>query len=214
MNSKGTEFIVYGGSFNPPTDSHRAVLGAILHLTRFDNRVVFIEPAAEHAYGKPLLPLATRMEMANIAFADFQSRGACVTSFSSTLVHDNPKSTYSFLKALKSLMGQHAQIGLVVGGDQFNDILNNKWINSEDLLRDFKLYVIPRGEHTWESMRDRVVWRGLVNTVKILDNLYERYQTISSTQARDFFKNNDVESAKKIVPYGISEYCVEHNLYR
>lgn len=211
------EIVVYGGSFNPPTYAHYCVIKDFLFKKRFDGCKLFIEPVDAHAYDKQLLPYAVRAEMAAIAFAPLQSYGGVVTNFSRTLKVEDKKSTYSFLQALQSFLGRDVKVGLLIGSDQYEDIYKYKWLHSEELRRDFNIYVTPRGD---ADERDLLMRSSCGHTnhkgvrTEILNPLYEGYRSISSTAVRELLAEGKVEEAKRLLPDGVIEYCMDNKLYK
>ena len=217
MNNKPkTEFVVYGGSFNPPTMAHYKIVSDFLHTKRFAPCKLFIEPVGEHAYGKNLLPLPIRTEMARIAFEPLQRYGALVTNLGSTLKMDNNKSTYSYLTALKTFLGKEFSVGLLVGGDQAAEI-ESKWINGVELLREFNIYITPRGDedvnalYKWAMVRNSCYQN---SNVTVLDPIYEGYRDVSSTRIRGLLASWSEDAARSLLPDGVYEYCCKNKLYR
>jgi len=194
---------LYGGSFNPPTLAHRAVVCQTLATCPNVDRV-WIIPVLKHAYGKDLVDYSIRMHLCESLF----QRIPCThVSLLESELSSSTGSTYELLNYAKMSPGVDA-VSLIVGQDQAEQI-EDHWINGKSLIREFSIIVLPRGMGSSVSLP----WlKSSFHT--LLPALPADFQSISSTQARKSFaaKAPDSELLKLMAPETV-KLCYKLGLY-
>lgn len=206
--SDSTEYILFGGSFNPPTLAHHSMVNNLIRP--YLNRRILVEPVVDHAYGKDLVPYEHRLAMAKIAFSDLEEKGAYVTSFSKTLNLEDSRSTFCLLQGLTKFFGNNSKVSLLVGEDQAFDI-GSKWIKGMELLSQHKIYVYPRG---LDSRADELCNLYRNAELDILSQLSTSRTVISSSKVRALLAEGSLSEADEMLPYDILYYCRQNNLYQ
>jgi nicotinate-nucleotide adenylyltransferase len=130
---------LYGGSFNPPHHGHVLTATMVLCSGHFDE--VRILPVADHAFGKDLLPMATRAAMTRDAVAHLGPR-VVVDTIESAL----PSPSYT-VRTVRHILATEPDVALtlVLGADTWRD--RQRWHAWEELetLIGGRLVVFGRG---------------------------------------------------------------------
>jgi nicotinate-nucleotide adenylyltransferase len=110
---------LYGGSFNPPHVGHQLTVTLALCAGRFD--AVHVLPVADHAFGKALLPLATRVRLLEAAFGAFGPR-VVVNPVEASL----PAPSYT-VNTVAHLLAEHPdwELTLIQGADTWRE--RHRW---------------------------------------------------------------------------------------
>ncbi len=135
------EVIVYGGGFDPPHCGHFE--SASQALAAFPAARLFVMPSPTPAgaaglHKSPAAPFATRMAMAQVAFAGLGPR-VVVTSLESQL--PAPHFTLATLRAGRGHWGSN-RLALLIGQDQLASF--HEWHEPRSLLHEASLIVVPR----------------------------------------------------------------------
>lgn len=182
--------VVYGGSFNPMTLAHEAIVGTIAQTLDFSAMLVC--PAVVHAYGsKNLLHVDDRAAVCRAALRKFQDTGTKidVLDIEGLLYADAPSSrpgsTYILLRDLRTHQGysDSDEVFFVVGQDQAEDISNGKWYFSDRLVSEFTAIVVPRADGEITRANCHWVFDPRRNHI-VLPKLPEGVRDLSSTKAR------------------------------
>lgn len=192
---------LYGGSFNPPTLAHRAVVCQIL-ATCLDVDRVWITPAYKHAYGKHMADYHVRMQLCENLF---QSIPHTHVSLLESVLDSTTGSTYELLKYAVRTPDVDS-IRLVVGQDQAEQIAEH-WINGQRLLDEFSLIIVPRGDLGSVDLP----W---TKYHMVLPPLPKEFREISSTQARECFAKDNQEDLPKFLAPETIKFCNKLGLYR
>lgn len=214
--------IIYGGSFNPPTLAHRAILEHVYAFFGGDKIKRFIiAPVYSHAYGKSLADFGDRLAMCELAFSDFTAtagkseesgRSAIVTSIDRAL--NSGGSMYKFLREYWKMYSTHPMndfnFKILIGSDQALEI-HDKWIDGPKLISEYNFIIVPRGDY--QDTLTKCVW--LNNRYKehiILPPLPYYKRTISSTQAREQLSKH-CDSRDYVVSKEVKDFCLKNKTY-
>ena len=160
---------VFGAAFDPITTGHIAIIKAAQKLLKKDDKFyVLVSNTDEKDYNV----LCT--ERANIVNATLKS--ALKKDFEILI---QSKRMYSFLNE----KFKDERIGIIVGEDEWNSLLNNKWVNSEKLLQKHVFYVVRRTDNT-----DPLPETNRNNVFELC--LYDNYNNVSSSHVREVFYKN------------------------
>lgn len=183
--------VIYGGSFNPITRAHEAVIDSIMANIRPD--CLLVVPTRVHAYGnKVLAPIEQRVAICNAALAKYAND--CVlaadreTEVAGHMNKNHPEgTTLRYLmaeRALADIMFKgESHISFVVGQDQAEDIAQGKWYKGEQLVSAFHAIIVPRGQGGSIS-KENCPW-AFTGRHMILPALPADVADISSTKARE-----------------------------
>ncbi len=179
---------VFGGSFDPPHVAH--VLAAAWLLTAAPIDAVWVFPAAEHAFGKPLTDLALRLELSRRAFAVFGD---------AVVVRDDEGQLGAggrTLALIEHLCRQHPGIALrlVLGTDQVQQ--RHRWHRFDAIAALAPPIVLGRPGYPGEA--------DLQPAITLPD--------LSSTAIRDRLQRG--ESTAGLLPTAVAEIIAARGLYR
>lgn len=140
---------IYGGSFDPPTIGHMAVIRWLAQqYDRLDE--VWVVPAAEHAFNKRMVPCAlrTRMVLAML----LEAKQAKLWSGRQIRVVNRPETyTVEMVEALRVQHPEHQWI-VVVGADILTEA--SKWHRWDDLCRLAEILVVNRKGYEGSNLGD------------------------------------------------------------
>jgi|SRR6478672_13458886 len=127
---------LFGGSFNPPHVAHQMVALYVLETAPVDE--VWLVPAYEHAFGKPLAPFAERLAMCELAAAALAPR-VRVSPVEGDI--GGRSLTLRTVQRLRELHPEHT-FSLVIGSDLQGDVSN--WYGADELVRSVPFIVVNR----------------------------------------------------------------------
>lgn len=178
--------IVYGGSFNPPTKAHKEIIDKL--KSKFNPENIIIIPTGDSYTWKEVISFKDRYNMACIAFKD-----EIVLDIEQENVY---KGT---LNTLRYLSKSYKDLYFVMGADNLIQI--KKWINYEDLLKEFNFIVLKRNDIDIESFLDKEL-KEFKNKFKFIDFKND----LSSSLFRTLKDKNIVDS-------NVYEYIKINKLY-
>ena len=195
---------IYGGTFSPPHNGHKAALRAFMEQMKLDYAYVIPTGIPPHkSVGEQDDP-ARRLRMCELAFGDME--GVVVSDME---IRRGGKS-YT-VDTLRELSGENRRLFLLCGTDMILSL--DRWYGAEEIFRlCYPIYVRRENDKMIDGM--------LVSKVK---DYAERYGAIvrrvvcesvelSSTEIRA-----DVSAGRSIadkVPPAVAAYIAEHGLYR
>ena len=135
------ETIIYGGTFNPPTNCHREVISNCLEL--FPDSEVWVMPSGRRTDKPEMLDDDVRVTMLQIMVS------SCFTDKTNISVSrfeiDNlplPTSTFLTFMTLKEVFPER-NFSFVFGADSLADMPN--WGNGDFLRTNMNILAVPRG---------------------------------------------------------------------
>lgn len=181
--------IVYGGSFNPPTLAHKAIVDLLIDSFKPDNLIII--PTGNSYDRKEMLDFSYRYEMSRLAFP------SCIISD----VENHNEKYMGTLDTLNKLSDNYDDIYFVMGADNILGI--KTWIRWEELLKNYNFIIMRRDSLDIDTFINNEL-KEYKNHFKIIDIDYK----ISSTRVRDDIKNN-----KDLIDDKVYEYIIRNNLY-
>lgn len=186
------EIGILGGSFNPLHNGHLAVAAAALQRCALDEVWMMVSPENPLKQGMISTPAAERLAMTRRGVESFLKEHSAlkgrlkVSDFEFSL----PRPTYT-VTTLRALAGEYPGVRFrwIVGGDNLRSL--GKWLEPEEILRDYGLIVYPRGI---DPLPDP-----LPEGVTLLGG--EGLMDVSSTEIRRRMAAGDVENLP--VPEGV-----------
>ena len=188
--------LVFGGSFNPPTIAHEAIVAACLALTQFDQ--IWLMPSGERLDKHMGASDQQRLQMAHILknkrFAG--DARVCVSDFELEL--PRPTQTYRTANALQTAYPK-VVFWWAFGTDSFYAM--PRWQQGTQLQRTLNILLFKRGQ-------DDMVIQPNVMSMQLPSGLTD----VSSTAVRQALdKAEDIDQA---VSQPILRYIEQHKLYR
>ena len=201
MNNKKI-LAVFGGSFNPPLNSHFSLAQQIVN--EYDNieKVIFV-PVNSKYEKQDLLPNKHRYNMLKLV-CDKNDKFIL-----SDIEIKQDRQLYT-LETLELLQEQYPEYELcfTIGTDNLKSFPT--WNNPEELSKKFKILVIERDEDNIEAILDENVFlkEHRNSFIKLKKNIRSN---ISSSFARDKLKRG--KSIRYLTPDEIYYYIKENKLY-
>lgn len=174
---------VFGGSFNPPHMGHQ--IACLYLLEALGCAEVWLVPAAEHPFGKELLPFKHRAAMLELLAAPLGSR-VQINPVETTLSHGGK--TYETLRHLQRQYPKK-HFAFVVGADILAEAKN--WYRWNDLEKEFTIVVLGR---TGFKGGDKLI-----------------LPAVSSSEVRSALSAD--KSVEGWVPLKVIDYIRTHGLY-
>lgn len=204
--------VIYGGSFNPPTLAHVAMVEAVLRIPHLE--YVVVEPVNQHAYGKALLPYEERRHMTVMAFKDLiGSSKVMVTSLDGNAFQTAPAgSMYSFCKKFQEWIEEPKDIRILIGADQAQEVYE-RWHRGPELVKDYGMIVVPRGDRDTVS-KDKCPWLYEGDRHVILDPLDKELWDVSSTAAREAAGAHHLVKLTGMLSKDVAGHVVRKDLYK
>lgn len=201
MNKK--VIAVFGGSFNPPINSHISLAKEIIDKCNRVEKLIFVPVSTkyqkaklesnEHRYNmlKLICDSEENLEVSNIE-----------------LIQDRQLYTIQTLELLKEQYGQEYEIWFVMGTDNLK--LVSSWYNPEKLLKDYKMIILERDDDKLEDLikENKLLEKYKESLIKIegIDKVF-----LSSTMIREKIKNG--EDVEEFIDKKVLEYIRENKLY-
>jgi nicotinate-nucleotide adenylyltransferase len=187
-----TQAIMLGGSFNPPTIAHQAMVEYLLQNT---DREIWLVPNGDQYQRKNLAPFPMRVQMLKLLFGNNERVKILETENQGIF-----QGTYLTLRKLNHPL-------FVLGADSLADLPT--WIKFTDLLRENRFIVFPRGHYQTAEDLLKII-EDNPEMKKYRHHFYivpETVPAVSSTAFRETF-------ASALVPPKVYRYIQEHNLYQ
>ena len=204
---------VYGGSFNPPTKAHAAVVEALIAHGVYDE--IWVSPSYSHPYGKEMAEYDLRFHLCELAFGHLAESRVRVRAIEDVPAARagfvTPSSMYGCLSHLKSISND--EYSFVIGYDQALDISASKWICSAELVEQFQALVVPRGDDEVSVIRVPWVFNHYTGHLAnvVLPPLPEELRNVSSTAARAAIARRDLEAVNSLVDPAVSEAILTYS---
>lgn len=194
---------VFGGSFNPPINSHISLAKEIVEKCKNIEKLIFVPVSTryqkmelvndEHRYN--MLKLICENED-KLEVSDIELR------------HDKQLYTIETLNLIKEQYNNY-DIWFVMGTDNLREL--ETWSKPEQLLSNYKILVLNREDDNLEKIIQNSDllkrYRGSLIQINGIEKI-----DLSSTMIRDKLKKG--EDIKEYVPNYILEYIKENNLYK
>ncbi|AMN31073.1 nicotinate (nicotinamide) nucleotide adenylyltransferase [Clostridium perfringens] len=196
--------VVFGGSFNPPSIAHIDILKEIYYKKDGISKIIIV-PVANEYEKKGLIEFKHRYNMLKIATNKYNFIEICDIEYR----QKHSMKTYEVLDYIQKKYSNE-KICFILGADNFNYF--SKWVNSEYILRNYKLLVVNRGDYNIENIikTDDLLQKYRLNIISV--ELGDKFKNISSTFIR---KNiNNIDCLKSYIDMRVLEYIYNNNLYK
>lgn len=202
MKEKNT-IVVFGGSFNPPLNSHFSIAEQVLNEYEEVEKIVFI-------------PVSKKYEKDGLEenYHRYNMLKLVIDKNSNFLLSDidmnENKSLYT-IETLEKTQRQFSnkQIWFLIGSDNLKEL--HTWKRAEELVSNYKILVMERNE---DKVEEIIKQNELLNCYKEnIEKLNEEIRSnFSSTYVRAQIKKK--KSVRYLLPNEVYEYIKENNLYR
>lgn len=202
MNNKN-KIAIYGGSFNPPLNSHFSLAEQIVNEYEDIEKVVFV-PVSTKYEKKGLINDKDRYNMLKIV---------CEKNnlFDVSDVEIKSDRQYTTNETLRILQKEYKEKELlfVIGTDNLK--IMEYWLGVEDLIENFKIIVIERdNDDMYEIInKSEFLKRNEKSFIKLEENIKS---SMSSTYVRK--KIISGKNIRYLTPDEVYFYIKEHNLYK
>ena len=194
--------VVFGGSFNPPLNSHFSIAQQLINQFEEVENIVFIPVNKkypkkglidnEHRYNMLKL-VANKNDKFIISDMDFYGEKSLPT-----------------IETLEKMQKQYPEkeIWFLTGSDNLKYL--DTWDRAEDIVSKHKVIIMERESDQMDSIIENnpLLLKYRENFIRINQEIRSNY---SSTYIRNQIKNN--KSVRYLLPDEVYEYIVENNLY-
>lgn len=195
--------VVFGGSFNPPLNSHFLMAQEVLNQYEEVEKIIFV-PVNKKYPKDGLVENEHRYNMLKLV-ADKNS-----DFIISDLDLHGKRSLYT-IEVLEEIQRQFKdkEVRLLIGSDNLKEL--HTWNSAEELISKYKVLVMVRDQ---DEIQEIIIKDNLLNCYK--ENIEEINPairgTISSTYVRAQIKKG--KSVKYLLPDEVLEYIEKNNLYK
>lgn len=201
MRGKNT-IVVFGGSFNPPINSHFSIAEQVLNEYEKVEKVIFI-PVNKKYEKDGLLENEHRYNMLKLVANKNDN-------FVVSDIDMNQNRSLYTIETLEEIQKQYKDknVWFLIGSDNLKEL--HTWKRAEELVSKYKILVMERNE---DKISNIVVANKLLNCYK--ENIIKLNEGIrsnfSSTYVRTQIKNQ--KSVRYLMPHEVYEYIKRNNLY-
>lgn len=201
MNIKDT-VVIFGGSFNPPINSHFSIAQQVLNEYEQVEKVIFI-PVNKKYEKDGLLENEHRYNM--LKLVTDKNKNFIV----SNIDMNGSRSLYT-IETLEEIQKQYKDknVWFLIGSDNLKEL--HTWKRAEELVSKYKILVMERNE---DKILDIIEKNKLLSCYKenIIKLNEEIRSNFSSTYIRSQIKKH--KSVRYLMPEEVYEYIKRNNLY-
>ena len=195
---------VFGGSFNPPINSHISLAKDIVEKCEMVEKLIFVPVSTK--YQK--LKLVSDEHRYNMLKLICENEDKLEVS-SIELIQDKQLYTIETLDLLKKQYGENYEIWFVMGTDNLKQI--ESWYNPKRLLKEYKIIILEREDDRIEELiKENKFLEKYKESLIRIDGIEKIF--LSSTMIRNKIKNG--ENINDYIPKLVKEYIEKNNLYR
>ena len=205
MNNEKTkkQIIVFGGCFNPPLNSHFSLAEQILNEYEETEKILFV-PVNNKYQKAGLVKNEHRYNMLKL-ICDKNERFEV-----SRIEIDKERQLFTVetLRELKEIYSEY-EITFTTGSDNLAEL--DTWETADELVKEFKIYVIERGDDDIDSIIESndFLKNNKESFIKVRKNIKTN---LSSTYVREKLKEG--KSIRYLAPEEVIEYIKQNNLYK
>jgi nicotinate-nucleotide adenylyltransferase len=184
--------LVYGGSFNPPTIAHQAILEKLINL--YPEAKIIVVPVGDHYRKNDLAPFFHRLEMVKLMIGPYQH-----------VIISSMEGIHPFtgtIDTLEKLSVSYDDLYVVMGQDQLEYI--DSWVKAKKLLEDYPFIIIRRKGF----IDDSHLYHKLKNT-KHHFSYIDFDMDISATM----YRVNPLKQSN-LISKDVNDYIIKHQLYK
>lgn len=195
---------IFGGSFNPPINSHLKLAKQILENLNYIEKIIYVPVSTKYNRKSNLIEDIHRYNMLKKMCES--EKNLEVSNIE--LTYERQLYTIETLDIFKNKYPNH-DIYFIMGTDNLKDLYT--WKEPERILKDYKIIVLERGEDKLEEIieNNELLKK---NKMSIVGVKQIKPIKISSTIVRQKIKNG--ENIKDFLKEEVLEYISKNNLYK
>lgn len=193
---------IFGGSFNPPLNSHFLLAEQIYNKLENVEKVIFLPVSSKYEKSN-LLSNEHRYNMLKMVV----DKNEHFELSDIELKQDRQLNTIETLKLLQKEYPNNI-LYFVIGTDNLKEL--STWTSSEELVTEFKILVLERGDDNFEEImkKDNFLIRHKNSFISLKESIRTN---LSSTFVRNSIKAG--KSVKYLIPDEVLQYIKNNNLY-
>lgn len=197
------KIVIYGGSFNPPINSHFSIAEQVLNQFEDVEKIIFVPVSCKYEKSD-LAPDDDRYNMLKIATD--KNVEFCVSDID--LHRERSLTTIEVTQEIKKQY-PGKDVWILLGSDNLKTF--SMWNNAEELISENTILVMERGEDSLEKVieNDELLAKYRNHILKISDEIRSNY---SSTYIRQQIKND--KRINYLMPTDIYQYIKRKGLYK
>ena len=193
---------LFCGSFNPPLFSHFSLAEQLLNSDKNIEKIIFV-PVSNKYNKEGLISDEHRFNMLNLVCEKNPKFEVSDIEFNSS----RQPYTFETLQAMQKVYPKH-EIRLIIGTDNLSKL--DTWYEIEQLLNNFKIFVLARDEDNIEQIISQHNLLSKYSSSFIKANIFIR-TNLSSSFVRNEIKKG--HSVRYLLPNAVIEYIKKNNLY-
>lgn len=200
---KKKQIAVFGGCFNPPLNSHFSLAEQLINEYNDIEKIVFVPVNSkyrkadlisnEHRY-KMLKNVCDKNEKFEVSRIEIDS--------------NRPLYTIETLREFQKEYPEY-EIAFILGSDNLKEL--NIWVKADELVKDFKIYVLERDKDSVEQILEsnKFLKENKQAFIKAKNTITSN---LSSTFVREKLKEG--KSVRYLIPDEVISYVLENKLYQ
>ena len=196
------KIVIYGGSFNPPLNSHFSIAQQVINDCEEVEKIVFV-PVNQIYSKKGLIDNEHRIAMLNLVIQKNDS-------FELSDIDMHSDHSLYMIEIMNAMHEKYSGrlISFLVGSDNLKDV--SHWKNAEELLKNYQILVMERDNDSVTEIigKDDILKKYRANILVLKQDIKSNY---SSTYVREQIKQR--KSVKYLMPDEIYEYVKQNHLY-
>lgn len=199
---KKKQIVIYGGSFNPPLNSHFSLAEHILNEDSKIEKIIFV-PVNSSYQKADLIENEHRYQMLKLV-CDKNDKLEV-----SKIEIESKRQLYT-IETLRKMQEKYSEyeIAFMIGSDNLKEL--DTWKKAEELLKDFKIYVLARDK---DDIEEIIQGNDCLkkNKSSFIEAKNKTRSNLSSTYVREQIKKG--KSIRYLVPEEVINYIMENKLY-
>ena len=200
---KKKQIVIYGGSFNPPLNSHFSLAEQIINEYSDVEKIIFVP--VNSSYQKiGLIENEHRYQMLKLVCDQNDKFEVSKIEIES----NRPLYTIETLKKMQEIYDEY-EIAFMIGSDNLKEL--NTWQKADELVQDFKVYVLERDRDNIEKIiqANDFLKKNRLSFIKTKNNIVSN---LSSTYVREQIKKG--KSIQYLTAEEVINYVIENKLYQ
>lgn len=201
MNKKSI-IVIYGGSFNPPLNSHFSIAQQVLNEYEEVEKIVFI-PVNKKYSKKGLIENIHRYNMLKLV----AEKNSSFIISDIDMYGEKALSTIETLKEAEEIF-KNKEIRFLIGTDNLKEI--HTWKCAEELVSKYKILVMERDHDKMEEIiqKNSLLNKNKENFIKLKQDIRSNF---NSTYIRNQIKKG--KCVRYLMPDEVFEYINQNKLY-
>ena len=205
---------LFFGTFDPIHYGHLTIAQSVLNKKLVDQVWLIVTPQSPFKKNRLISSKEHRFNLINSCTKKFQNIFASDYEFQLP----SPQYTYKTLANLVLNYKDDHEFCLILGSDNYLDLLNNEWQNSSFILQKFQIgiyiragYKLNKTSHANLLERGNFLIPGEVLSISSSDvrEIMEAYYKSNNLEAFEYYKR----FLKNLIPIEVFKYIDKHNLY-